>query len=214
MLLLCVFFSTVNKHKPWIETTYHGIVTENDDKVLLDPPLIALDKDAPLRYAGERTDPSSLDLLLYIQCLSSALSVSFSAVSYQLVPTSHTHSYLCLHVGDPPPPLLLSLRPLPSCLQDTVTFSVVCLRITIIWITRHRYFEDLLQVCPSDQPHTTRPWQYFGARLYCCHLEPSCFQHWCHFQQCHFTSISKSPSPCFYFGNPLWGCSPTPPNLY
>ncbi|KAG9332777.1 hypothetical protein JZ751_014876, partial [Albula glossodonta] len=40
-----------NKHKPWIETTYHGIVTENDDKVLLDPPLIALDKDAPLRYA-------------------------------------------------------------------------------------------------------------------------------------------------------------------
>uniref|UniRef100_A0A8C7RW49 Calsyntenin-1 n=1 Tax=Oncorhynchus mykiss TaxID=8022 RepID=A0A8C7RW49_ONCMY len=45
----CLF----NKHKPWIETTYHGIVTENDDKVLLDPPLIALDKDAPLRYAGE-----------------------------------------------------------------------------------------------------------------------------------------------------------------
>uniref|UniRef100_A0A8C2Z155 Calsyntenin-1 n=1 Tax=Cyclopterus lumpus TaxID=8103 RepID=A0A8C2Z155_CYCLU len=43
----------LNKHKPWIETTYHGIVTENDDKVLLDPPLIALDKDAPLRYAGE-----------------------------------------------------------------------------------------------------------------------------------------------------------------
>uniref|UniRef100_A0A8C2X1D5 Calsyntenin-1 n=1 Tax=Cyclopterus lumpus TaxID=8103 RepID=A0A8C2X1D5_CYCLU len=43
----------LSKHKPWIETTYHGIVTENDDKVLLDPPLIALDKDAPLRYAGE-----------------------------------------------------------------------------------------------------------------------------------------------------------------
>ncbi|XP_059808252.1 calsyntenin-1 isoform X4 [Hypanus sabinus] len=43
----------VNKHKPWIETTYHGIVTENDVTVLLDPPLIALDKDAPLRYAGE-----------------------------------------------------------------------------------------------------------------------------------------------------------------
>ncbi|XP_072334001.1 calsyntenin-1 isoform X3 [Scyliorhinus torazame] len=41
----------VNKHKPWIETTYHGIVTENDISVLLDPPLIALDKDAPLRYA-------------------------------------------------------------------------------------------------------------------------------------------------------------------
>ncbi|XP_072012607.1 calsyntenin-1 isoform X1 [Engystomops pustulosus] len=41
----------VNKHKPWIETTYHGIVTENDNAVLLDPPLIALDKDAPLRYA-------------------------------------------------------------------------------------------------------------------------------------------------------------------
>lgn len=49
-----LFSLAVNKHKPWIETTYHGIVTENDDKVLLDPPLIALDKDAPLRYAGER----------------------------------------------------------------------------------------------------------------------------------------------------------------
>ncbi|EHH49525.1 hypothetical protein EGM_00197 [Macaca fascicularis] len=41
----------VNKHKPWLEPTYHGIVTENDNAVLLDPPLIALDKDAPLRFA-------------------------------------------------------------------------------------------------------------------------------------------------------------------
>ncbi|XP_023602124.1 calsyntenin-1 isoform X3 [Myotis lucifugus] len=40
-----------NKHKPWLEPTYHGIVTENDNAVLLDPPLIALDKDAPLRFA-------------------------------------------------------------------------------------------------------------------------------------------------------------------
>uniref|UniRef100_A0A7N6BWN0 Calsyntenin-1 n=1 Tax=Anabas testudineus TaxID=64144 RepID=A0A7N6BWN0_ANATE len=52
-LLCAAEAAKVNKHKPWIETTYHGIVTENDDKVLLDPPLIALDKDAPLRYAGE-----------------------------------------------------------------------------------------------------------------------------------------------------------------
>ncbi|XP_027026098.1 calsyntenin-1 isoform X2 [Tachysurus fulvidraco] len=52
-LLCAAQAAKVNKHKPWIETTYHGIVTENDDKVLLDPPLIALDKDAPLRYAGE-----------------------------------------------------------------------------------------------------------------------------------------------------------------
>ncbi|ERE81936.1 calsyntenin-1 [Cricetulus griseus] len=43
----------VNKHKPWLEPTYHGIVTENDNTVLLDPPLIALDKDSPLRFAGE-----------------------------------------------------------------------------------------------------------------------------------------------------------------
>lgn len=57
------FFFIVNKHKPWIETTYHGIVTENDDKVLLDPPLIALDKDAPLRYAGNRR------LLALLSCL-------------------------------------------------------------------------------------------------------------------------------------------------
>ncbi|XP_035757739.1 calsyntenin-1 [Egretta garzetta] len=53
---LAVFGITVglvNKHKPWIETTYHGIITENDNTVLLDPPLIALDKDAPVRFAGE-----------------------------------------------------------------------------------------------------------------------------------------------------------------
>lgn len=46
------FKNTANKHKPWLEPTYHGIVTENDNTVLLDPPLIALDKDAPLRFAG------------------------------------------------------------------------------------------------------------------------------------------------------------------
>uniref|UniRef100_A0A8P4GN81 Calsyntenin-2 n=1 Tax=Dicentrarchus labrax TaxID=13489 RepID=A0A8P4GN81_DICLA len=43
----------VNKHKPWIETSYHGVITENTDIVLLDPPLVALDKDAPIPYAGE-----------------------------------------------------------------------------------------------------------------------------------------------------------------
>ncbi|XP_042808266.1 calsyntenin-1 isoform X4 [Panthera pardus] len=48
-----VWATRVNKHKPWLEPTYHGIVTENDNAVLLDPPLIALDKDAPLRFAGE-----------------------------------------------------------------------------------------------------------------------------------------------------------------
>ncbi|XP_027454818.2 calsyntenin-1 isoform X1 [Zalophus californianus] len=46
-----VWASRVNKHKPWLEPTYHGIITENDNAVLLDPPLIALDKDAPLRFA-------------------------------------------------------------------------------------------------------------------------------------------------------------------
>ncbi|XP_034358984.1 calsyntenin-1 isoform X3 [Arvicanthis niloticus] len=52
--LLCgggVWAARVNKHKPWLEPTYHGIVTENDNTVLLDPPLIALDKDSPLRFA-------------------------------------------------------------------------------------------------------------------------------------------------------------------
>ncbi|XP_016097976.1 calsyntenin-2-like [Sinocyclocheilus grahami] len=43
----------VNKHKPWIESSYHGVITENTDVVLLDPPLVALDKDAPVPYAGE-----------------------------------------------------------------------------------------------------------------------------------------------------------------
>lgn len=46
------FPSTVNKHKPWIEASYHGVITENMDTVLLDPPLVALDKDAPVPYAG------------------------------------------------------------------------------------------------------------------------------------------------------------------
>ncbi|XP_075406840.1 calsyntenin-1 isoform X2 [Tenrec ecaudatus] len=48
-----VWATRANKHKPWLEPTYHGIITENDNTVLLDPPLIALDKDAPLRFAGE-----------------------------------------------------------------------------------------------------------------------------------------------------------------
>uniref|UniRef100_A0A8C7J3L7 Calsyntenin-2 n=1 Tax=Oncorhynchus kisutch TaxID=8019 RepID=A0A8C7J3L7_ONCKI len=47
------FSIVVNKHKPWIETSYHGVITENMDIVLLDPPLVALDKDAPVPYAGE-----------------------------------------------------------------------------------------------------------------------------------------------------------------
>lgn len=51
-LLLLLSLNTVNKHKPWLEPTYHGLVTESDSAVLLDPPLIALDKDAPLRFAG------------------------------------------------------------------------------------------------------------------------------------------------------------------
>ncbi|XP_042128402.2 calsyntenin-1 isoform X1 [Peromyscus maniculatus bairdii] len=46
-----VWAARVNKHKPQLEPTYHGIVTENDNTVLLDPPLIALDKDSPLRFA-------------------------------------------------------------------------------------------------------------------------------------------------------------------
>uniref|UniRef100_A0AAR2LKT0 Calsyntenin-2 n=1 Tax=Pygocentrus nattereri TaxID=42514 RepID=A0AAR2LKT0_PYGNA len=59
-LLLClalglssVLSAKVNKHKPWIETSYRGLITENTDEVLLDPPLVALDKDAPVPYAGE-----------------------------------------------------------------------------------------------------------------------------------------------------------------
>ena len=46
---------SANKHKPWIETEYQGIVMENDNTVLLNPPLFALDKDAPLHYAGNMT---------------------------------------------------------------------------------------------------------------------------------------------------------------
>lgn len=49
-----LLLSTVNKHKPWIETSYHGVITENMDTVLLDPPLVALDKDAPVPFAGRK----------------------------------------------------------------------------------------------------------------------------------------------------------------
>ncbi|XP_006801265.1 calsyntenin-2-like [Neolamprologus brichardi] len=53
VLGLSAAHTKVNKHKPWIETSYHGVITENTDIVLLDPPLVALDKDAPVPYAGE-----------------------------------------------------------------------------------------------------------------------------------------------------------------
>ncbi|XP_077963404.1 calsyntenin-2 [Gasterosteus aculeatus] len=52
-LALSAARTKVNKHKPWIETSYHGVITEDTDVVLLDPPLVALDKDAPVPYAGE-----------------------------------------------------------------------------------------------------------------------------------------------------------------
>lgn len=55
VFLFCVAF-LVNKHKPWIETSYHGVITENNDTVILDPPLVALDKDAPVPFAGKMTD--------------------------------------------------------------------------------------------------------------------------------------------------------------
>lgn len=48
-----LFSPIVNKHKPWIETSYHGVITENNDTVILDPPLVALDKDAPVPFAGK-----------------------------------------------------------------------------------------------------------------------------------------------------------------
>ncbi|KAM6468490.1 calsyntenin-3 isoform 2-T2 [Liasis olivaceus] len=53
LLVSCGLGNKANKHKPWIEAEYQGIVMENDNTVLLNPPLFALDKDAPLRYAGE-----------------------------------------------------------------------------------------------------------------------------------------------------------------
>ncbi|XP_064158256.1 calsyntenin-2-like isoform X1 [Anguilla rostrata] len=53
MGLSTVLSGKVNKHKPWIETSYHGVISENTDTVLLDPPLVALDKDAPVPFAGE-----------------------------------------------------------------------------------------------------------------------------------------------------------------
>ncbi|XP_051944371.1 calsyntenin-2 isoform X1 [Hippocampus zosterae] len=51
--LSCALAGKVNKHKPWIEASYHGVITENMETVLLDPPLVALDKDVAIPYAGE-----------------------------------------------------------------------------------------------------------------------------------------------------------------
>uniref|UniRef100_A0A8C2I947 Calsyntenin-2 n=1 Tax=Cyprinus carpio TaxID=7962 RepID=A0A8C2I947_CYPCA len=51
--LVSIAIISLNKHKPWIETSYHGVIIENMDTVMLDPPLVALDKDAPVPYAGE-----------------------------------------------------------------------------------------------------------------------------------------------------------------
>ncbi|KAG8551399.1 hypothetical protein GDO81_004094 [Engystomops pustulosus] len=66
LLLVTAVLHTVtcnkgNKHKPWMEAQYQGIIMENDNTVLLNPPLFALDKDAPLRYAGAA--PGDVDLL-------------------------------------------------------------------------------------------------------------------------------------------------------
>lgn len=60
IFLFCVAF-LVNKHKPWIETSYHGVITENNDTVILDPPLVALDKDAPVPFAGKSDTLVGLD---------------------------------------------------------------------------------------------------------------------------------------------------------
>ncbi|TRY95493.1 hypothetical protein DNTS_026151, partial [Danionella cerebrum] len=64
----------VNKHKPWIETSYHGVITENMDTVLLDPPLVALDKDAPVPFAD--------GFLLGFECrmFSSAVKISMGSI--------------------------------------------------------------------------------------------------------------------------------------
>lgn len=59
MSFLSFLIFTVNKHKPWIETSYHGMITENMDTVLLDPPLVAIDKDAPVPYAGRKSKVSN-----------------------------------------------------------------------------------------------------------------------------------------------------------
>uniref|UniRef100_UPI00358F4E50 calsyntenin-1-like n=1 Tax=Myxine glutinosa TaxID=7769 RepID=UPI00358F4E50 len=48
-----VVFAPVNRHRPWLAKVYHGVVKEGEQMVTMDPPLIAIDKDAPLSYAGE-----------------------------------------------------------------------------------------------------------------------------------------------------------------
>ncbi|KAL6093661.1 hypothetical protein STEG23_020598 [Scotinomys teguina] len=56
--LLCggVWPAPIDKHKPWLEPTYHRIVTENNNTVLLNLSPIALDKDSPLRFAVQALD--------------------------------------------------------------------------------------------------------------------------------------------------------------
>nr|XP_040032338.1 calsyntenin-2-like [Gasterosteus aculeatus aculeatus] len=65
-LALSAARTKVNKHKPWIETSYHGVITEDTDVVLLDPPLVALDKDAPVPYAGTLHSTGGGGLLIRI----------------------------------------------------------------------------------------------------------------------------------------------------
>ncbi|KAJ8265000.1 hypothetical protein COCON_G00140990 [Conger conger] len=95
-LLCTVHAAKVNKHKPWIETTYHGIVTENDDKVLLDPPLIALDKDAPL-HAGLGTLTNHVQPV-DLGPLTSALSSGNEAADLRPLPPGEGR-----RVSQPPP---------------------------------------------------------------------------------------------------------------
>lgn len=102
------FSSTVNKHKPWIETSYHGVITENMDTVLLDPPLVALDKDAPVPYAGRKTN------------IHKETSDALSPPTFRKYNT-HTTLNICTlsykHSGAKTRMLL------QSCVQETVTAS-------------------------------------------------------------------------------------------
>lgn len=110
------FLFLVNKHKPWIETSYHGVITENNDTVILDPPLVALDKDAPVPYAGRK---------YFVQC-HHKLCVKLIKWIYTICMqyTHHTNAMLQCSFAEPsslkPGPIELEMKRVYDCCAFTI----------------------------------------------------------------------------------------------
>lgn len=154
--LFVLFFHCilVNKHKPWIETSYHGVITENNDTVILDPPLVALDKDAPVPFAGEMmVGKEALMVLLFsflcgfpIQSFTLILSPSFlphlgtvnKSVSSDMFLSHFLSKILPCPAGLP---LYIMSFPCDVCFPCLFLFSSLHPEISLCFISSHFFLK-------------------------------------------------------------------------